>query len=200
MIDKLRQYLNSQPASTIQVTPKLEVLLANAWANFSGSDAESMTANKLRRATFSGKTVVRVENLEWNAPFITFDIERHGPTVLGSVKKPLQTWTLDVVRRTASCDVTGRYRLDRPTQKKIDSKLNAENLVDTITKQQPDDRLKWKKDGAVQILTGKIYPDESAVKPTVAGRRKRLIKALSSLLSAHGWVVSGTNTYKKESR
>ena len=53
------------------------------------------------------KLIGRMENVEWHPPILTFLIERHGGTVLGSARAELQRWTVDLDRRTATCERVG---------------------------------------------------------------------------------------------
>jgi hypothetical protein len=54
---------------------EVEGLLIECWGLLGGSSQEGTTADKL-----SG----RIENLRWQPPYLLFQIERHGGTVMGS--------------------------------------------------------------------------------------------------------------------
>ena len=58
---------------------KLERLLSEVWDDLGGSDC-GMAGHKL---------IGRMEHVEWNPPVLTFTIERHGGTVLGSTRAEL---------------------------------------------------------------------------------------------------------------
>jgi hypothetical protein len=55
---------------------------------------------------------------------------------------------------------------------------------------QEDDRLQWHEGGSVKVLVGKIIPESSAVKQTLAGRRKRFREKLVERLGAEGWSLA----------
>jgi hypothetical protein len=75
--------------------------LAAAWEQLNGFDAEGMAAEKLDR----------IEQVEWNPPRLTFVIERHGGTVMGSTRAELHGWSIDIDRGTANCNPSHSYRL-----------------------------------------------------------------------------------------
>src|SRR4051812_13634125 len=83
--------------------------LEACWELLTGSDQTSMQPSKLSRA----------ENLRWDPPILSFEIERHGATVLGSPRAELHRWRIDLERGTADCQ-TGRYRKLHPTSPKLD--------------------------------------------------------------------------------
>jgi len=74
---QLLEYLVSIQAGPISDTAQLETLLAACWDEFAGSEAEGMAGYKLHG---------RVDDVHWDSPVLTFVIERHGETVLGSTR------------------------------------------------------------------------------------------------------------------
>ena len=42
----------------------------------------------------------RMEKVEWQPPYLTFSIERHGATVKGSTRAELQNWQVDTSHRS----------------------------------------------------------------------------------------------------
>jgi hypothetical protein len=84
VIDKLQSYLATIPPGTIADTAELEGLLATCWDDFSG-DHGGMEGRKL---------LGRMEDVAWNLPLLTFTIERHGGTALGSTRATLQEWVM----------------------------------------------------------------------------------------------------------
>src|SRR4051812_26518388 len=65
----------------------VELLLQDCWSKLVGTPAGGMKAEKL-----SGRT----EAMSWNAPTLSFWIERHGTTVLGSKYADIQIWEINV--------------------------------------------------------------------------------------------------------
>ena len=82
---------------------KILSLLAECWDELKGADESAMRAFKLDRA----------EDLSWDPPVLSFKIERHGGTVLGSSRAELQRWCVNLHEATASCEEQG-YRQLRP--------------------------------------------------------------------------------------
>ena len=124
----------------------------------------------------------------------SFRIERHGGTVKGSSRAELQRWTsnLDTQRATV---VKNGYRSVRPMQPRLDVAPLADEISRLIVEHKKDLRLKWSNENEVKILIGKIIPEDSAVKQTVAGRRKRFRKCLKERLAPHGWIELRANSY-----
>lgn len=186
MTDHLHDYLNAISPGPITETGTLDRLLADAWGEFSGDDG-GMEGRKLRG---------RMEEVQWQPPLLTFAIERHGGTVLGSTRATLQEWAVNVDKKTVAC-VEARHRQLRPRQPRLDVAAIAEEIVSQIVNRQEDHRLKWYEDGRVRVLVGKVLPEESVVKQTLATRRKRFRSALKERLAHHGWQECGVNTYER---
>ena len=76
----------------------------------------------------------------------------------------------------------------------MQARLKVEPLVEEIARlivaKHEDHRLQWHEDGSVKVLVGKIIQESSALKQTLAGRRKRFRKALLERLGAEGWGLS----------
>jgi hypothetical protein len=176
-VDGLRQYLTTLTPGAIENTEQIETLLAACWDEFAGHDADGLAGHKLRG---------RMENVTWNPPVLAFDIERHGGTVLGSSRAEVHSWSVDLEQMIATCRM-GRHRQLTPMQPRLKVEPIVEEITRLIINRQQDDRLRWRADGTVQVLVGKILPEGSAVKQTLAGRRKRFRKALTDRLKAEGW-------------
>jgi hypothetical protein len=73
----------------------------------------------------------------------------------------------------------------------------ADEIAGLIVGGVPDDRLRWRRDGRVQLEMGKIFPKESGYKPTVEGRRARLRDRLIEILPERGWEHIGRNVFAK---
>jgi hypothetical protein len=181
-MEKLLRYLKSLQVGP--VTGNIEYHLSSCWEHFERDD-EGMSSNKL---------LGRMEDIYWNPPILTFVIERHGGTALGSTRAELQQWELNMNKRTATCQEIG-YRQIYPKQAKIDVSPIAKEIAQLIITHQKDERLKWNKNGDVSIQIGRILPEGSAVTRTLAGRRKRLRKQIDELLINEGWKKVRENVY-----
>ncbi len=96
-MDELRVHLKNLDSGPVQETTQLERLLAKVWDDLDG-DQGGMTGHKLIR---------RMEHVEWHPPLLTFEIERHGGTVIGSTRADLKRWTVNFDRQKATCERTG---------------------------------------------------------------------------------------------
>jgi len=163
IMDELMNYLKNLEPGPVEETTHLERLLAEVWDDL-GGDNGGMAGHKLIR---------RMERVEWHRPILTFLIERHGGTVLGSTRTELQRWTVNLKRQTATCERTGHRQLS-PMAKRVDVRFIAEEVASKIVAGQADDRLSWTGDGRVRVEVGKIFPERSGYKQTVQGRRHRL--------------------------
>ena len=184
--DDLLNYLATLLPGPIPDTGKLARLLADTWHDFSGDDG-GMKGHKL---------LGRMEDVVWHPPLLTFTIERHGGTVMGSTRATLQEWTVDLEKKTVVC-VEARHRQLRPNQPRLDVTSIAEEIASQIVKRQQDHRLVWYADGRVRVLVGKVLPEGSAVKQTLAARRKRFRAAVKERLIRQGWQGCGVNVYER---
>lgn len=182
----LREHLSLLPPGLVPTTEGTDTLLALGWDDLDGDDG-GMTGSKLAG---------RMESVAWHPPKLSFRIERHGGTVLGSTRAEVQEWTVDLERRTRSVRTVGRRQV-RPTQPRFDSSPLAQELAHAILAGRPDERLKWDGKDRVRVLVGKVLPARSAVKATLAGRRKRLREAVAGLVGAAGWVMARANVFEK---
>ena len=180
----LLNHLATLPPGPIIDTGDLARLLADVWHEFSGDDG-GMEGRKL---------LGRMEHVAWNPPLLTFNIERHGGTVLGSKRANLQEWALNVEEKTVTC-VEARRRQLSPMQPRLDVGPIAEEIASQIVNRQEDHRLKWYADGRVRVLIGKILPEGSVVKQTLAAHRRRFWAVMKERLAEQGWHVCGTNVY-----
>ena len=162
--------------------------MVSCWGEFEGSAAEGMEAYKLKG---------RMEDVVWEPPLLSFRIERHGGTVVGSTRAELQRWAIDTEEASASCGIAGHRQL-YPTSPRWDARPAAEEVVGLVVGRQDNELLKWRPDGSVRILVGKILPAGSAKKQTLEGRRKRLRVAVEELLGKEGWQKVGVHTFRRE--
>jgi hypothetical protein len=96
----LRRTLRSVKNGAIRETRDLERLLAVCWHDLDGADQTGMDG---------GKLIGRMEAVSWEAPILTFKIERHGATMCGSTRADVYTWRVDVNAGTAETDELMRW-------------------------------------------------------------------------------------------
>jgi hypothetical protein len=183
-MDELTSYLRNLDPGPVEHTDQLERLLARVWDDLGGDEA-GMTGDKL---------IGRMEQADWTPPRLTFAIERHGGTVLGSTRAELERWTVDLDTQTATCERTGHRQLS-PMATRVDVQPIADEIAEKIVNGQPDERLRWLPDGRVRVELGQIFPDRSGFRQTVQGRRKRLRDALIERLKPSGWTYLGRSTF-----
>lgn len=183
----LRELLAAMPPGPLTGVraSDVESLLIECWDELDGSSAEGTEPWKLKG---------RTESLEWRPPDLTFAIERHGGTVLGSTRAALHRWRVNVELGTATTDTSGFRQLSRPAPKLDVAPLSAK-IVRAIVGGNKHPALVWK-DGRAEFHIGKIIPD-SGPKETVHGRRRRLRDRLKADLKAVGWrlVLQGSRSY-----
>ncbi len=187
-----KQLMSKIPEGKIEdrvVSSKVEAALIKIWPMLDGGSEEGLDAAKLRD---------RMESIEWTSPILTFVVERHGATVMGSVYADLQDWQVNVAECTATL-AEGKKRLLGAKQPPLKVEPLVKEIVELIAKRQEDDRLKWAKGNQrVQIQIGKIIPDDVAPQ-TLQGRRRRFSKLLEETLAEMGWqkVTGPHHTYEK---
>jgi len=139
-----------------------------------------------------------MESVSWDPPVLHFNVERHGGSVLGSVYGEVQSWTVNLEKRTAVCGGGGR-RLLRQRQKPLNIDPLVIRVVNSIKEHKDDECLKWLSESRVKVLAGKILPAGSAAKETLASRRKRLGQKIEQEMSLLGWIkVVGTSPHTYE--
>jgi len=175
-----------------QQTAHLLPLLLRYWSQFSGGESTKMKGYKLDRG---------IENVFWNPPMLSFIIERHGMTVLGSTKAELQRWKINIETKIAEFEPFSGMRLVHPRQKRIDVNFIAVEILQLILNDRPDDRIKWYEDGKIKIQIGKIeeLTEGSAVRQTLQGRRKRFRTAMDQFMIENGWQKIKPNLYQPDS-
>jgi hypothetical protein len=177
-LDALRDWLAKMPPGPIPRTRRKELipLLADCWGELRGGDQEKMHAGKLDR----------MERAVWEPPALSFIIERHGGTVLGSTQADLQRWTVHADQGTATVYEAGRRQLE-PMKPRLDVRPIAQEITQLILTAQQDPRLDRKPDGSVHVILGRIIPGDSGYRWTVEGRQKRFKRSLDELLGQKGW-------------
>jgi hypothetical protein len=184
---EFEEYLKRLPSGPIEDVSELVNHLEACWDLFSGSESEGMAAAKLDR----------MEQVHWKAPCLTFVIERHGGTVLGSTRGELHSWYVDVDRRTAECTSSG-YRQLEERDKRFNAELPAAEIAELVLSGSNSPRLKWSSDrGSVTVLVGDFITGK--YKQTTVGRRSRFREALAQRLQSMGWepVSRNGNRYRR---
>lgn len=184
-LQQLRDLLKTVPTGSLPPDQydETEWLLGCCWDHLVGGNDGGMKIEKL-----SG----RIEGMKWSPPHLTFEIERHGGVVLGSKRAEMQVWTVDVERETATLE-KGRFRQMRPNAARLDVRPIAEEIARLIRDGVQDSRLRWNGPDVVNVEIGQIIPD-AFPQATVGGRRKRLHKALVSVLGSNGWGPKASST------
>jgi hypothetical protein len=173
----LTDYLHAQGPGRLLDTAELERHLAGFWGSFEGNDAEGMAPEKL---------FGRMEQVRWSPPVLTFVIERHGQTCLGSTRADLHRWTINFIEKTATCEKVG-HRQMRPMARRLSIQPLAEEVASKIVQGQGDERLVWEGENTVRVVLSAIFPSGSGFKQTIEGRRKRFKQALIQRLEKSGW-------------
>jgi hypothetical protein len=188
--NNLRSILDCFTPGPIPSATEVERALADCWHEFVGNDDHGMEAYKL---------IGRMEKVEWRPPILSFTIERHGGTVLGSTRAELHRWQINLDEITAACSVAGQ-RTVGPTSKAVRQsvlQLVAQEIAALVQQGASDPRLNWKGSDAVHVVVEQIIPTTSGFARTVQGRRKRLRQALEEVLAKDGWTHAGRNVFKR---
>jgi hypothetical protein len=181
-IETLGTYLNEHGLNDVgQVT----ALLIAAWDHLLGAQEEAMASHKLRR----------IETPAWDPPILSFTIERHGATVLGSSRAVVQRWTINLDAATADFEGIGARQL-RSMNKQLDVQPLAREIAQAIEARADDPRVRWHGDVAHPVLA-RIIPGEGLPKQTVEGRRRRLREALEREMALLGWTPVGRGRYAR---
>jgi hypothetical protein len=179
-LDVLRATLAALPTGRIPQAHErhVEDLLADVWHQLKGSRVEGMHAGKLRG---------RTEDLSWEAPILSFRIERHGGRVQGSTRAELQCWSVNVQAAQADCSRANSYRQLAPRAPVVRVDALAEAVVQAITQHEEHPAVTWVKSGRARVVPSRIAELQVGFRRTVTGRRKRFLVALEARLSAVGW-------------
>jgi len=149
--------------------------LSQCWESIPGSDVKSTTADKLRRA----------EEVCWTPPILSFTLERHGGTVLGSSRASLHYWEVDTEQPEARIVNTSVRQLS-PKAQVMDIDAKANEIATLILNGVNDRRVTWIEDRQrVQVNIGEVIPETNP--QTTQGRRKRFRVVLASLMSEANW-------------
>jgi hypothetical protein len=177
-MNRLRMLLQDTEPGPIADASSLEGLLAGCWEQFTGGEAQGMKGDKL---------LGRMTDVTWKPPMLSFVIERHGGTVLGSSRAELHRWEVNVESRDAVC-LPGRFRQLKPTQPRLNVLPLAEELCGLIRRRQDNPRLVWSQGRQIVSVRIRVVIPDQGPKQTVAERRRRFTNVLRERLEAIGWV------------
>jgi hypothetical protein len=166
---------------------EIEFLLSKCWDQFDGADVSGMIGSKLND---------RTENMNWQPPILSFDIERHGRTVGGSIYADFHTWTLDFQQKAATVNEWSGKRQIYPRASGVKMGPIVEEIADLIREGKQDKRLRWK--GANQVTVNLRATFPAGVKATFDGRKKRFQEGLSAALGSAGWRGGFRGIWRKE--
>jgi hypothetical protein len=187
-IFELRKLLENTSANqpiTGELSTEVERKLQLCWDQLDGSDEGGMSGYKLHGG---------IEALRWVPPAITFEIERHGGTVNGSVYAEIQKWVVDLAVCKATLE-TVRKRLVGRKDGPLKIKPLAEELAALIVRGLVDRRLKWLSPQRVTIRIGEVIPTTNAW--TTSDRRRRFSVAIDEALSPHAWKRVSGHTFER---
>jgi hypothetical protein len=178
-LNALRRALTDMPSGPIAGPAKAQIegLLADAWHGLKGAGAEGMTVGKLRG---------RTEELTWQPPDLSFVIERHGATVLGSTRGELHRWDINVETGEAACR-PGGYRQLSPRASAVKVQPLVEEVVRAVLRHEEHPAVTWLTPTRVRVTPSQVEVLRSGFKQTAEGRRKRFIAALEQELKPRGW-------------
>ncbi len=178
-LSDLKACLSRVPTGAVEDPDEVCSYLMNCWDDLAGHNDGGMATYKLND---------RMEAVEWNPPFLEFDIERHGARVIAaSVYAEVQHWRVNVDLGTAEYGRAGRRVVGRRSEG-LNVQPIAKEIAQLVIDGGKDARLKWGDSGTVRVLIGMIIPAEGP-KQTVASRRKKFWVALETQLRPSGWVT-----------
>jgi hypothetical protein len=193
--------IREMPAGPIPENTRLKILdlLEECWDEFEGSAETAMTARKITRE--SGAV-----DLTWVPPHLSFTIDRHGGTALGSIRAEKQRWIIDIENKTASQTTIG-YRQLYPAAPRLDVDAIARSVCKEVQKGPSSTSdlistrvLVWKSKDEFQIRLSLLIPDDGP-RQTITGRRKRLRVSLQDKFRTIGWELISVGrwlTFKKK--
>lgn len=188
-VKQLKGHLTALPPGEVAVPGALIALPAGCWHELEGGAAEGMKTSKL----------ARIEDVRWDPPILSFQLERHGALALGSTRAELQVWSVDLDNNRVSCAKSRSYRQLVPRAERVRAEPIASEIAEAINAGRDDHRLKWGRDGTVRVVLTKVFPYGSGYMQTIAGRRKRLRETLTRLLAERGWREIRRDVYSRES-
>jgi hypothetical protein len=186
-LKKLREILKEHPPGPI--SDNIFNLLYYAWEEeVTGWQNTNLFANKLHRA----------ESPEWDPPYISFMIERHGSMSGGSKRAQVYKWRVNIENGKAEGGLAGSRQIC-PIDKRLDTKAIAVELCSIIEKKTLDSRIIYRNEEKTEfkLVISEIITADS--KQTLASRRKRFRSQFNEQLKEMGWEEVGRYIYQKTS-
>jgi hypothetical protein len=177
-IVEIQEYCRGLPAGSVSDVDSLADLLARCWLHLSGSSAENTKPEKLYG---------RMKNVRWDPPELTFVLERHGGTGMGSTRATFHHWTINVDDGSAVCNPNYGFRQVRRRDAPFHVAPLVTDIARLIVAGDSDPRLKWSHDRSeVRVLVSTFIG--GPFQQTQQSRRKRFRVALEKALTSEGWV------------
>lgn len=164
--------------------------LSTCWERLDGARAGGMKPDKL---------LGRIRQVCWGPPLLSFAIERHGGTKLGSTRAEVQHWTVNLDAGTATLGESGHRQLTPMAPRITAQELQqiASEIADAIAEGRRDHRLRWHGCDTVQVLCTEVFP--ASFEQTAASRRKRLKPLLEAAVHVLGWQPCGRFRFERRS-
>lgn len=187
-MERLRRFLSSISEGSLNAdqVSHLIPLLRNVWGEINNNDTTGLDARRLDR----------IVNVRWHSPNLTFEIERHGQTMLGSTMADVHTWEVNTEEAGANL-VGSRVRRVMAQDEPFKPVLVVQELKDSIVKGRKDFRLEYKnaQKTLVKILVGKVVTASN--KQTLVGRRKRFRAEMQKQMAEIGWKEKSVHLYER---
>jgi hypothetical protein len=126
----------------------------------------------------------RMENANWSHPVLSFDVERHGATVMGSVHAEVQHWIVNVDAETIE-QVGSQQRRLKPSAPPFDVTKPAKECARIVVDGGEHPGITRLPNGTVRVSAAPFLP--AGNKQTLQARVKRFTAALRAELEARGW-------------
>ena len=123
-LQKLREALRpvaTGPITDDQLHQEIMGLLRECWGRLAGAYETAMQDFKLDRA----------EQMSWDHPVLSFVLERHGATVLGSTRAELQRWTVNLEAGSVDQSVEA-FRQLYPTAPRLNVKPIVTRVCEAV--------------------------------------------------------------------
>ena len=148
------------------------------------------------------KLIGRMEDVQWQAPILSFNIERHGGTVQGSTRAEIQHWEVNVDELTAKCDLTWYRELEPRAEAVKEAELVqlAQEIAALVKRESKDERINWKDSETVRILVSKIELLQAEFKQTTGDRRRRFRRHLQDAMSQIGWTQVRRDVFQRAAK
>jgi hypothetical protein len=186
-LTELRVTMYNLPAAPIPLEMRDRVLelVLECWFEFDSSRTGKMEPWKTRR---DGGP----ENLTWLPPLLSFEIDRHGGTVMGSTRAERQRWTLNLDTHSAVSKTCGHRQL-RPNSPRLDVGPKVRAVCAAVQRGPASASdlmaqgiVEWRSDDELRVKHSKLIPDDGP-RQTIIGRRKKFRAKLRNEMTAIGW-------------